>query len=189
MKEKLPELHRLASDGVTARVMAIREDQWELPTPNPGWDVRYLVNHLVEGSVWVAPLLEGETIEEIGDRFEGDLLGDDPKGAWRRAAAEATAACFEKGAMDRTVDLSRGPAKAHEYILERIADLAMHTWDLARAIGADETIDPDVVEAGRALLADQGKLWRQYGLLGPIVETAPGADPQTLFLAESGRKA
>ena len=189
MKERLPELHRRACEGITRRVVAIRDDQWDLPTPNPGWDVRELVNHLVGGTVWVAPLLHGETIEQVGDRFDGDLLGNDPNGAWERAADEAVAACLEDGAMDRTVDLSGGPAMGHEYILERVGDLAMHTWDLARAIGADETIDPGVVEAGRALLAEHGELWRQYGLLGPIVETGPEADEQTLFLAESWRKA
>lgn len=188
MHENLPEIHRRACHGLTSLVMAITENQWELPTPNPGWDVRELVNHLVGGSVWVAPLLQGMTIEQVGDRFDGDLLGDDPKSAWKKAATEAAEACFDEGAMDRTVHLSFGDTPAADYIVERVADLAMHTWDLARAIGADESIDPEVVEVGRSLLAKKGDLWRKYGLLGPIVETEPSADSQTLFLAESGRR-
>jgi uncharacterized protein (TIGR03086 family) len=186
--DELPEIHRRACEGITPRIRAITDYQWELPTPNPGWDVRELVKHLVHGTVWVPPLLKGLTIEQVGNRFEGDLLGDDPKGAWESAAAEAVKACFEEGAMERMVHLSEGPSEAAGYILERIADLAMHTWDLSRAIGADETIDPSVVEAGSKLLDEKGDLWRQYGALGPIVETQPGADAQTLFLAESGRK-
>ena len=37
-----------------------------------------LVNHVVYEDVWTVPLMEGATIAEVGDRFEGDLLGDDP---------------------------------------------------------------------------------------------------------------
>jgi hypothetical protein len=29
----------------------------------------------------------------------------------------------------------------------RLGELAVHSWDLARAIGADETLDPEVVAA------------------------------------------
>jgi uncharacterized protein (TIGR03086 family) len=189
MATDMPDVHRKANEGMGRVIEQIADDQWEVETPNPGWSVRILVQHVVSGSVWVAPLLAGETIEQVGDRFDGDLLGEDPKAAWRAASAEAVTACLEPGAMERIVHLSSGPTQALNYIHERTADLGMHTWDLARTIGADETIDPEVVEVGRSLLAAVGELWRQYGALGPIIETAPDADEQTIFLAESGRRA
>ena len=187
MDTDLARVHRIAVEGLLANVEKIGDDQWHLQTPNTEWDVRALVEHLVGGTVWVAPLMAGETIAEIGDRFDRDLMGDDPKGAFRRAATDAMAAVDEPGAVDRTVDLSRGPSPAADYILERIGDAGMHTWDLARALGTDETIDPEVVAYGRRLLAQIGDEWRSYGALGPIVPTEPGADEQTLFIAESGR--
>ena len=181
-------LHQLACDQVTARLVAVRGDQWNLPTPCTEWDVRALVSHLVSGTSWVAPLVAGETIAEVGDRFDGDLLGEDPIGAWRRAAAAAVEACAAPGAMDRLVHLSAGDSPAAGYIEERILDLAMHTWDLARAIGADEQLDPELVDAARKTLAEKADLWRRYGALGPAVEVGPDADAQTLLLAESGRR-
>ena len=187
MENELARIHRIAVEGLVANVEKIGDDQWHLPTPNTEWDVRALVEHLVGGTVWVPPLMRGETIAEIGDRFNGDLVGDDPKGAFRAAAAEAVAAVSEPGATERSVDLSRGTAPAADYILERIGDAGMHTWDLARALGVDETIDPDVVAYGRQLLARVGDEWRSYGALGPIVPTPPGASEQDLFIAESGR--
>lgn len=183
----IAELHRVASEGLTARVELIGDDQWELPTPNSEWIVRVLVHHLVSGTLWVKPLLDGKTIAEVGDRFDGDVLGEDPKAAWRSASAEAVAACLEPGAMDRIVHISSGDTRAEDYILERVGDAAMHTWDLSRALGVDDTLDPGVVETGRRLLAKVGDDWRKWGALGPIVPTEPGADPQTLFIAESGR--
>ena len=183
----LAEVHRIAVEGLMANVEKIGDHQWELPTPNTEWNVRDLVEHLVGGTVWVKPLIEGETIAGIGDRFAGDLVGDDPKGAFRRAASEAIATVSEPGALERTVDLSRGPSPAADYVLERIGDAGMHTWDLARALSTDETIHPEVVAAGRRLLDLVGDEWRQHGALGPIVPTPPDADEQTRFIAESGR--
>jgi uncharacterized protein (TIGR03086 family) len=181
------ELHRVASQGLSARIEQIRDDQWELPTPNTEWNVRDLVQHLVSGTLWVRPLLDGMTIAKVGDRFDGDVLGDDPKAAWRKTSSEAVAACLEPGAMDRIVHISSGDTRAENYVLERVADAGMHTWDLSRALGIDDTLDPRVVEAGRILLAKVGDDWRGYGALAPIVPTEPGAGPQTLFIAESGR--
>ena len=71
---------------------------------------------------------------------------------------------------------------------DNTALVVMHAWDVARAIGADERLDPELVDVARKVLAEKADLWRRHGALGPAVETAPGADPQTLLLAESGRK-
>ena len=103
------ELHRRAVEEFGARVQAVADDQWELPTPCSDWNVRQLVNHLVYEDRWTVPLMEGGTLAEVGDRFEGDLLGDDPKAAWDASSAEAVRAVQGDGALGRTVDLSSGP--------------------------------------------------------------------------------
>ena len=150
--------------------------------------MRDLLRHLVSGTSWVGPLVEGCTIAEVGDTFDGDLLDDDPAEAWRQAVGAAIDACAADGAMQRLVHLSSGDVPAADYVVERILDLVMHAWDVARAIGADERLDPELVDVARKVLAEKADLWRRHGALGPAVETAPGADPQTLLLAESGRK-
>src|SRR3954447_4083856 len=102
------ELHRRAIDEFGRRVEAIADNQWGLPTPCADWDVRALVHHLVYENCWAVPLLAGQTVDEVGDQYEGELLGDDPKQAWRASAAQAAAAVSGAGAMDRTVHLSFG---------------------------------------------------------------------------------
>ena len=82
MQSDIPELHRRACDQVTSRVERIAAGQWDLPTPCTEWNVRDLLRHLVSGTSWVGPLVEGCTIAEVGDRFDGDLLGDDPRGTF-----------------------------------------------------------------------------------------------------------
>jgi uncharacterized protein (TIGR03086 family) len=81
--------HRRAVDGWIARVADVSADQWDLPTPCADWNVRALVNHVVGESLWTAPLLEGRRIDQVGDQFDGDVVGDDPAGAASRAAGQA----------------------------------------------------------------------------------------------------
>ena len=70
-----------------ARVRQIGDHQWQAPTPDEDWSVRDLVNHLVGEDLWAPPLLAGSTIAEVGDRFDGDVLGADPQAAWTAASA------------------------------------------------------------------------------------------------------
>ena len=182
-------LHRRAVEEFDARVRAVGDDQWELPTPCSDWSVRQLVNHLVYEDRWTVPLMEGSTIAAVGDRYEGDLLGDDPKGAWAESCAEAVAAVQADGALERMVDLSSGPTPAGEYVSQLLADHLIHAWDLARAVGADERLDPELVEACAAWFTEMEPHYRAAGAIGERPETPPGADAQTILLAAFGRTA
>jgi uncharacterized protein (TIGR03086 family) len=180
-------LYRRAQDAFGERVHAVRDDQWSAATPCPGWDVRSLVNHLVYELRWAVPLLAGRTIAEVGDRFEGDLLGDDPAGRWDRAADEAVAAVDGEGAMDRTVHLSFGDFPGREYALQLFADLLIHGWDLSVATGQDTRLDPDLVAACAAWFAGVADGYRQAGAVAARPDVPDDADPQTRLLADFGR--
>src|SRR5207245_7375809 len=111
------------------------------------WDVRTLVNHLVNEERWVPPLFAGATIAEVGDRFDGDLLGTDPVTNALDAAKQADGAVAEPGALDRQVHLSFGDTPAEEDVFQLLADHLVHSWDLAVAIGADPRLDAEAVRA------------------------------------------
>jgi uncharacterized protein (TIGR03086 family) len=149
--------------------------------------VRALVQHVVNEQRWVRPLADGATIEEVGTSLDGDLLGDDPKGAARSAAAEAADAVDERAPEAPTVHLSFGPTPLDEYAMQVTADQLIHRWDLAAAIGADRTMDPDLVAAIGPWFAPQEETWRAGGAIGPR-QGATG-DPQTDLLAGFGRDA
>src|SRR2546428_95223 len=167
----------------------IRDDQWSLPTPCIDWDVRALVNHLVYENLWTVPLMEGRTVEEVGDRFEGDVLGGDPKGTYASAAARAVAAVHDEGAMERTVHLSFGDFSGSEYGMQLFADHLVHAWDLARAVGADERLDPELVDACVPWFASMEEPYRAAGAIGPRPEVGSDADAQGRLLAMFGRRA
>lgn len=181
------ELHRRAVESCGQRVRAVRDDQWALPTPCADWDVRALVNHLVGESLWTAPLLDGATIADVGDRFDGDVLGADPVAAWDRSAADALAAAARDRAADGLVHLSYGEERAEEYLRQLSADYLVHGWDVARATGGDEALDPDLVADVGTWFAGVEEAYRSGGVIGPRIEVPPDAGPQERLLAAFGR--
>ena len=159
MTTQTRDLYRRASDTFGANVHRVRPYQWDLPTPCTEWDVRTLVNHVVGENRWAVPLFGGGTIAEVGDRFDGDLLGADPMAAWDESAAEALAVIDEMGATERTVHLSFGDFPGREYAMQLFADLLVHGWDLARATGQDEILDPELVAACAGWFAELAPAW------------------------------
>jgi len=183
---QLVDLYRRSLAGFTDRVRAVAPDQWSAPTPCADWDVHALVNHITNEDRWTGPMFAGATIGEVGDRFDGDLLGDDPVGSAAEAAAEAEAAVAEPGALDRIVHLSFGDTPAEEYVRQLLADHLIHGWDLAAATGGDTRLDPDVLSAVAEWFADREDLYRESGAIGPRVDT-DSDDPQDRLLAAFGR--
>jgi uncharacterized protein (TIGR03086 family) len=169
-------------------VSSVRDDQWPRPTPCSEWDVRALVHHLVGELRWMPPLLAGRTIAEVGDALDGDLLGDDPRAAWEAAVREATGAAADPAALERTVHLSYADVPGADYVFEVSADLTIHTWDLARAVGADERLDPGLIELFAPWYAERIEMMRQAGIFAGGLEAPPEADRQTRLLALLGRR-
>jgi uncharacterized protein (TIGR03086 family) len=184
----LTELYRRSIDEFGRRVRDVGVAQWHLPTPNEAWNVRDLVQHLVSEELWAPPLLAGATLEEVGDRFDGDLLGEDPKAAWEAAARAAVVALPDDFDFSRSVHVSFGQIPAAEYVGQLICDHTIHAWDLARAIGAEERLDPELVEFAYGALEPQIESWRAAAVFGPAVDVPPDASRQEQLLALTGRR-
>ncbi|SPF00078.1 TIGR03086 family metal-binding protein [Streptomyces sp. MA5143a] len=181
--------HAEAQDLFGDRVHAVRDDQWGAATPCAEWTVRDLVNHLVSEQLWVPPLVrDSRMIEEVGDTFDGDLLGPDPAASWDTAARSAREAFAAPGALERTVHLSYGDTPATAYCAQMIADLVVHAWDLSRAIGADERLPEELVTFTTQEIAPYAGDLEKSGLFAAPVEPPAGADAQTALLCLLGRR-
>ncbi len=187
MTMDIREAYRRALDCFGAQVHRVRAHQWRLPTACGGWDVRTLVDHLVGETLWAPELLAGRTVAEVGDLFEGDLLGDDPVKAFDVAATAVVRAMEPEDVPARTVHLSFGDVPAGEYITELFADTLIHTWDMATAIGGDHRLDPELVEVCAQWFAGTEDAYRQAGVIGERPPLPEDADPQTRLLAAWGR--
>ena len=179
------EIHRRTVDGWRSSVDAVDASQWGDPTPCADWDVRKLVNHVVGEELWTVPLLQGSTIEDVGDRFDGDVLGDDPVAAARSAAEAAVTAVDDLLPQRETVHLSYGEERAEEYVLQLAADHLVHGWDLAVAIGGDTRLDEELVAAVADWFASREELYRGAGAVGARIPL--NGDAQHDLLARFGR--
>jgi uncharacterized protein (TIGR03086 family) len=166
-------------------VQAVGPDQWTAATPCADWDVRELVNHVVGEDLWTEPLMRGSTIADVGDRLDGDLLGDDPKASARDPAAQATGVVAETLPTQGKVHLSYGDEDMGEYVAQLAADHLIHGWDLAAATGGDTALDPDLVADVTAWFAEREDIYRSAGAVG--ARAAAADDPQSQLLAAFGR--
>lgn len=180
-------LHRRTVESWESRVEAVAGDQWESPTPCSDWSVRDLVNHVVGEELWTVPLVSGSTIAQVGNRFEGDVLGEDPVAVSRRAADDAIAVVDQRVPSGGKVHLSYGDESMAEYVHQLAADHLVHGWDLAAAIGADTTMDHDLVTEVSTWFADREAMYRAGGAIGPHLDRT--GDAQTDLLAAFGRDA
>jgi uncharacterized protein (TIGR03086 family) len=171
-----------------SRVSLIGDDQWLAPTPCTEWTVRDLVAHMVDECRWVPYLLGGGSPAAAGDRFSGDPLGDDPKGAWRERSTASRQALAADGALDRTVIVSYGEISARDYLWQLTVDLTVHAWDLARGIGADDQLDHELVRRIHAETEKDTDSLAGSGLFDPPVHVPAHADLQARMLGLFGRR-
>jgi uncharacterized protein (TIGR03086 family) len=183
----IAELHAQALDGTGRVVAGIPADGWQSATPCDGWDVHALLNHLVAGNLWAAELAAGGTIEGVGDRLDGDLVGTDPTGAYAASAAAAAAVFRRPGAMGAPCAVSYGPVPGAVYAGHRFIDVFVHGWDLAVATGQDADLDPALMQACREVVEPQIAAFRGAGAFGAEVAAPPGGTAQDQFLALLGR--
>jgi uncharacterized protein (TIGR03086 family) len=188
MADTTKDFYRRTNRTFAELVTGIGDDQWSQRTPCFAWDVRELLNHVASETMWSAPLLGGATLEDVGDRFDGDVLGDDPRAAFAGAADEALVS-VEEVPLDRVVHLSGGMTPAARYIGELTLDFLVHGWDLAMGIGADHAMDPEISTVMFTVLAPFEPMLRESGVFGERIPTDEDADVQVRLLGLLGRRA
>lgn len=160
---------------------------WSAPTPCTDWDVRALVNHVVGEDRWTKPLVDGRTIADVGDAFDGDLLGEDPKPLAMAAADEALTAVAERLPAGGKVHLSYGEEDIAEYISQLVADHLIHGWDLAAATGQSRDLDPDLVAEVAEWFRNREDIYRSSGAIAARPEVGANGNPQADLLIAFGR--
>jgi uncharacterized protein (TIGR03086 family) len=136
---------RAALAGYERRLAQNGPEQWSWPTPCSAWDVRALTNHMVRGNRNYLALLAGGSRDAFLRLRDRDALGDDPLRAFRESVTALLEAFADERAGSRVLDHPWGPVTADRALRIRTVDSVLHTWDLARALGADERLDADLV--------------------------------------------
>jgi len=167
--------------GFDRRVRGIDTNAWTRPSPCTEWTVRDVVAHVVAVHRHVVAGLDASTPPPPAT--DADLVA-----AWTAATAEAGAALADPERASAPVT-GRFAAMPLEEMIGRLlcSDTLVHSWDVARATGQDETLDPAGVSYAFAMLLPNDEAIRGAGSFGPKLEPRPDADEQTRFLCFLGR--
>jgi uncharacterized protein (TIGR03086 family) len=158
-------------------------DAWDLPAPVEGWAARDVVRHLVE---WFPSFLEGGAGIRLAD---GPSVDDDPVGAWQTLQEGVQDLLEDPATADKVLSNPHiGEVPVPQAVSQFFTgDVFLHTWDLARATGQDETLDPERCAVMLAGMEPLDELLRSSGQYGPRVEVPDDADVQTRLIAFIGR--
>ena len=169
-------------------VNQVRPDDLGKRTPCAEWDIRALVNHMIGVLAMLAAPARGEELDFSGQ--DTDRVGTDPSGAFAREASAFVAAWSVPGATERVVKTMFGEQPGEFYLGLATADMLLHGWDLATAIGAPYKMNNEAAE--RVLTAMQGMLKPEMRGTGKAfaeeIPAGPNASVQERLVAFSGRK-
>ncbi|MCW2695752.1 MAG: uncharacterized protein JWR62_837 [Modestobacter sp.] len=186
-RPELLERYQRAQAQFTDRVDAVEPGQWDVAVL-PGWTAADLVAHVTADQLAVPHLLNGGSVDPRTRTSPEDLLGDDALTAWETAADDALTAWAGEEALAGTVELADGPASAAHHLRAMTADLTVHAWDLAAAVGGDTDLDRELVADALQFAEEHLGEHGVPGLLDPPATVPPGADLLTRLLARYGRR-
>lgn len=172
------------SDRFGARVDGVPEGAWDAPAPCDGWVARDVVRHLVE---WFPPFLATGAGIELAS---GPSVDEDPAGAWHALDEQIRLLLAEPEVASRTFAHPQAGTHPLDQAISMFftGDLVIHTWDLARATGQDETIDAEMAVGMLAGMEPIDEMLRASGHYGPRVEVPADADVATRLIAFTGRQ-
>jgi uncharacterized protein (TIGR03086 family) len=173
---------RWVAAAFTERAQQVPDAAWDDPAPCEGWVARDIVRHLVE---WIPGLcFTGAGLELPA----GPSVDEDPVGAWLGLRDAIQAALDDPEVAVREFDTPPGRV-TFEQAVDQFAtsDVFLHTWDLARAAGLDDRLDPAEVRHMLTAMEPMDEILRRSGHYGPRVEVPDDADDQTKLVAFIGR--
>jgi uncharacterized protein (TIGR03086 family) len=180
----IAERYARVSGQFTERVRAVPADAWDNPSPCEGWTARDIVGHLTE---WIPGFFGAQGVE-----FPPvPSVQDDPVGAWETVQAVIAGALADPVTAAKQVEtpfLKQSLADTVDMIVT--GDVFTHTWDLSRATGQPEDLDPEQLQRMAANIgAMPEEAMRADGMFGPAVDVPDDADDQTRLLGYLGRRA
>ena len=164
-------------------LLAKVNDRWAAATPCDEWDVRGVVEHVIgfHDVLLLRPLSAKPTRPR-----------DDPAKRWSVTVDALRAVLARPGLFESVVSvpaIGNNPPTAVDarVIVPMLTqDVLIHTWDIARAIGADDHLEEDLCAIFLARLPTDDRLQRS-GMFAPVVAVSTEAAAQSRFLGRLGR--
>jgi len=159
--------HRRACDGFAAIVRLVG-DRWGSASPCTEWDARGVLEHVIG----FHDVLLLRPMEAKPSRPR-----DDPEARWT-ATVEALFGALDRSPLDD---------KRRSLLGYLSTDVLVHTWDLAKAVGAEVTLDGELCRIGLERALAHASQFEGSDMFAPAVEMADDADVQDRLVAFFGR--
>ena len=130
------QIYETATSQARNVIQGVRPEQMKQSTPCSEWDVEALINHLVGAQTGIAGMVSGSQV----------AAGSTPLETLDAAVSAMVAAGKAPGGLEKKVQGRQGEVPAGQMLNIGTMDVAIHTWDLAKATGQDTTLDSRVVE-------------------------------------------
>ncbi|ADB29837.1 hypothetical protein Kfla_0717 [Kribbella flavida DSM 17836] len=162
--EQIAERYRRRAGEFERRVAAVAVGDWARPSPCERWTARDVVAHVVD--------MHRVMLGPVNRDFE---RGADLLATFRAARSAVEAVLDDPEVAAQQVETPAGSLTVAEHVDQVVSDdLVLHGWDLARATGQDETMDPDDVQrlwrSTTSVPADVMAKYHTPGAFGPGIE-------------------
>jgi hypothetical protein len=191
-----PEVFVLAERALADVVAHVTAAQWPMTMP-PSFataqrdqvpTLREVINYHAYDDAWVPAMLAGQTMDEVGaDTFDGDLLGADPRASFEAIVERACAAAAAVRDLDQVAHLSFGDYSIREYLWQINFFRGVRAHEIARIIGYDVTLPPDLVQGLWDEVRPNAEEWRSIGVFSAAVEVPADAPLLDRLLGLTGR--
>jgi uncharacterized protein (TIGR03086 family) len=160
-----------ALDQLETLLGSVGQDDLRRPTPCSDWTVSDLVDHVVQTPAKFAAMVRGDQVDWAAPTPHADF----PVATYRENAKALLAAWAEHPDAQPGADW-------------QCAEISVHTWDLATALGrSTNALDPEVAERGRAFMLASLNDDNRSPAFGPEQEAPAEADAYTRIAAFAGR--
>jgi uncharacterized protein (TIGR03086 family) len=175
MDRDLLDLYQRSSAWTVSKVAGATR-RLDADTLCDGWDVRTLMNHMLDTQNYFVSSARGGDASPPSSP-PPELLGGDPVEDFDRARAETISTFAAPGVIERT-----GPSLGIAF-----SDLLLHGWDLARSTEQDATMPEGLPEAAYQMIHGRFTDDQRKGVFKPEVQLAGEASAQDKLLAYTGR--
>ena len=160
------------------------DGKWDRLSPCAGWDARAVVEHVIgfHDVLLLRPL-----------GLKPERPRDNPQRRWELTFHGLREALGREGLFERVVEVpavGKNPAAtldARKLVPRLTQDVLVHTWDLARAVGADDRLDPGWCAIFFDELPADPNVLSTSGMFAAPVAVDDQADVQSKLLSRLGR--
>jgi len=175
MAPDLLKLYDQASAWTTEKV-ATASGELDAATPCDDWDVRALLNHMLETQRYFVSSARGEDASPPGPT-PPSLISKDPARDFESVRQEVLREFADPEVVDKT-----GPALGIAF-----SDMLLHGWDLARATKQNAAMPNGLAEAAYEMIHGRFTDEQRKGVFKPELPIGADATPQEKLLAYTGR--